>query len=276
MTRMDKYLESNNPQVNLRSKKNAELYKEIDNDAISSFTIPSNAKVLDSDASNIDIDKIKEILEKRYTKETKKMPTLSPTIVEEEEPSLGDTKEYDLNAILEKARKTKEIDYEKERFKKLRDTQYDILKSLHLENEDDAKEKEEVTKRRESQKEDVIKLMDTIALKEAKQDSIDPLDLFTDLKGNNEETKVMGNLKEEMDKVKDTEEVKNSSVSDLDASFYTNTLSFTQSDFDDFNDLKEDVKSSKTMIHILVVILTLVVLAIVVILANNIFSLGWF
>ena len=38
----------------------------------------------------------------------------------------------DINSILEAARQEKEVDYEEERLKKVRDTQYDILKNLEL------------------------------------------------------------------------------------------------------------------------------------------------
>ena len=44
---------------------------------------------------------------------------------------------YDINAILEKAKKTQDVDYEKERLKKVHDTQYDILKKLNIAKLDD-------------------------------------------------------------------------------------------------------------------------------------------
>ena len=53
-------------------------------------------------------------------------------------------------------------------------------------------------------------------------------------------------------------------------------MSFTQSDFDDFNDLKEDVESNKLLVKILLIIVGIVLIIGFVFLANHIFNLGWF
>ena len=53
-------------------------------------------------------------------------------------------------------------------------------------------------------------------------------------------------------------------------------MSFTKSDFDDFNDLKEDMESNKIMIRILLVLVALALIGGIVFLANHIFDLQWF
>ena len=195
-------------------------------------------------------------------------------------PDDEETKEYDINAILEKAKLDKDVDYERERLKKIRDTQYYILTVLHLEEDEPASK---VT----SSKDDLMHLINTITEKEMTRE-MNPLDILTDLKGS-EHTVVLDGVKEEIEKkkelqtnvvdavketVKDT--VKEEVKKEIDKTFYTNSMSFTKSDFDDFNDLKEDMESNKIMVRILLVMVALALLGGIVFLANHILELNWF
>ena len=72
------------------------------------------------------------------------------------------------------------------------------------------------------------------------------------------------------------QEVKQEVKEELDKSFVTNTMAFTESDFDDFNDLKEDVKSNGIVIKILVVLVILVLIGGIVFMLNGIFEWGLF
>ena len=56
----------------------------------------------------------------------------------------------------------------------------------------------------------------------------------------------------------------------------TNTLQFTQSDFDDFNELKKEVKSSKALIYAIIVIVSLVFIAGLIVFLNKFLNLNWF
>ena len=56
----------------------------------------------------------------------------------------------------------------------------------------------------------------------------------------------------------------------------TSTLQFTQSDFDDFNDLKKEVKSSRALIYIIIVIVSLILIAGIIIFLNNFLNLSLF
>ena len=283
-TRMQKYYE-NNENINSRTQKNQELYKEIANSELNQFKLSSNATILSDAKNNIDIDKIKKILDTRYNK----LPQRKSIRLEQEEEKIekiDDTKEYDINAILEKAKEEKESSYEQERIKKLRDTQYDILNHLDL----DKKEPESEVK--ESQ-DDLMELINTITAKELenkKNEEIDPLDILTDLKGEGEITSPI--QKDEMaldstlqtdDDVTDQllakvaeEQNKMQETTETDKSFFTTTSSFTESDFDDFNDLKAEVNSHKTIIIILVVIIMIVVVVALVVGLNHFLDLGLF
>ena len=279
-TRMEKYYDEENNNVALREKKNMSLYENIDEYEVEDYKIEANATVLDNNAKNIDVEKIKKILDTKYNRQPKRRSiVLEEEEYQEPDISLDETREYDINAILEKARNEKEVDYEKERLKKIRDTQYDILNSLDIEGE----EKEEKTENNE-----LMDLINTITAKELevkqdKKDDLDPLDILTDLKGSDDtvvvdgvhteeesvnETSPIMSL-EEADKIKPT--IMENKTVDL-----TNTLQFTQSDFDDFNDLKKEVKSNKALIYIIIVIVSLILIVGVIIFLNNFLNLSLF
>lgn len=73
-----------------------------------------------------------------------------------------------------------------------------------------------------------------------------------------------------------TLEIEPSDTESIDKSFITNTSNFTQSDFDDFNDLKEDMHATKVIIRILMVIIVIVFIVGCIFFINNYFNLGLF
>ena len=281
-TRMEKYYDEENNNIALRQQKNMDLYENIKNYEVDDYKIEANATVLDNNAKNIDVEKIKKILDTKYNKSPKRRSiVVDDSDYEEPDISLDETREYDINAILERARSEKEDDYEKERLKKIRDTQYDILNSLDIEGEEKDEEKTENN--------ELMDLINTITakeleIKEQKKDSdLDPLDILTDLKGSDDtvvvdgvhteeesvgETSPIMSL-EEADKIKPT--IMENKTQDL-----TNTLQFTQSDFDDFNDLKKEVKSSRALIYIIIVIVCLILIAGIIIFLNYFLNLSLF
>lgn len=282
-TRMDKYNNQNENIINKenygsRSRKNEELYQTMALNDIDNVNLSSNAHIIGENDKNINIDKVKEILEKKYSEQPRKSHTFireekNDSVIEEQET----TKEYNINSIIEKAKKEKEIDYEKDRLKKVRDTQYDILKGLSLEEE-----KSKVT----SDKEKLVDLIETINEQEMTRE-LNPLDILTDLKGD-DNTVVLDGIEEEVTKrekeiipaiskeqIKE-EKPKNEVKKEIDKTFFTNSVSFSKSDFDDFNDLKENVETNKLLIKVLVIIITIAFIAGILFLANQIFHLNWF
>ncbi len=282
-SRSEKYYDENLQNFQKRTNKNSNLYKEISNSELNEFNVGSNAKVIgENESNNVNIDKIKEILEKNYHDVPKRREIKLVPEIKEKEIELEKTREYDINAILEKAREEKEVDYEKERLKKIRDTQYDILKNLDV-----AEEKPKIAA--EKTKEELMELMNTITENELqKTKQMDPLDILSDLKGDNSNTVVMG-AKEVSDALEKEEKTKEETMSltthlanqkteeiKMDNSFYTNSLSFSQSDFDDFNDLKEDVESNKIVTKVLIVVVTIVIIIGIVVFLNYFLKLGLF
>lgn len=246
-TRMEKYYDAQEEQIGSRAQKNENLYKEINKSEIEKFEINSNATILGNNSRNIDVEKIKKILDTKYNEAPKRKSIVLEQYEDDEPVSLEKTREYDINAILERAREEKQVDYERERLKKIRDTQFDILKNLNLhEDEEDVEDTNE---------NNLMTLIDAINEKEKQvEKDLDPLDILTDLKGN-ENTIVLDGLKEEIENKSDDIDKK------IDDSFYTTSVNLSQSDFDDFNDLKAEVNSHRTLIKVVIV---LVVIACVV------------
>ena len=180
-TRMEKYTDVHE-EIGQRFKKNEDLYKKISDQELDKYTVRTNATVLDDNGTNIDVEHIKKILDTKYNTAPKRKSIIIPEESPEEITNDVETKEYDINLILEKAKENETADYDKNRFKKLRDTQYDILKDLNLDSEISTKEIEE-------DKDELRELINTITQKELenrKKDNDDPLDSFPDLKGDDD------------------------------------------------------------------------------------------
>jgi len=287
-TRMEKYYDEENTNLLLRSQKNEKLYENISDVEVEDYRLDNNETILGNNPQNIDVEQIKKILDTKYNKEPKRR-----SIILEEEPeeaiiSLDETREYDINAILEKARNEKEVDYDKERVKKIRDTQYDILNSLEL----DKDKKEEVIERtsviEKKENDELAELINTITMRELNcqnEEDLNPLDILTDLKGN-DDTVIIGGVHEEesvnetspimsLEEAEEAEKIK-PFIKEETSRDLSNTLAFTQSDFDDFNDLKKEVKSSRALIYVIIVLVSLVLIAGLVIFLNKFLNMQLF
>lgn len=241
-SRVDKY--SDDKKMS-RVTRNEELYKEIKDSELNGYNIRSNATVIGNQEPEIDIEKIKKILDTKYN-EAPKRKSIRVEPKHEENSIIDDvpTKEYDLNIILEKAKDEKPETYEEARAKKLRNTQYDILNNLNIgDNDEDYSvenniEKSEINKAEE----DLMELINTITINEAKvkeeaikneKDEVDPLNILEDLKGSGD-TAVYDKIEDiptpkvEEDKKEESKAPENA----LDDSFYTKSL-FKKKDFED-------------------------------------------
>lgn len=241
-SRLDKY--SDDKKMS-RVTRNEELYKEIKDSELDGYNIRSNATVIGNQEPEIDIEKIKKILDTKYN-EAPKRKSIRVEPKHEENSIIDDvpTKEYDLNIILEKAKDEKPETYEEARAKKLRNTQYDILNNLNIgDNDEDYSvenniEKPEINKAEE----DLMELINTITINEAKvkeeaikneKGEVDPLNILEDLKGSGD-TAVYDKIEDiptpkvEEDKKEESKAPENA----LDDSFYTKSL-FKKKDFED-------------------------------------------
>ncbi len=263
-TRENKY--SNNVGMS-RVAKNDDLYKQINNSELDNFNVRSNATVIGNQEREIDVEQIKKILDKRYNSAPKRRSIRIEERPHENIISDEPTKEYDLTKVLEKAKDEKVETYEENRAKKLRNTQYNILSNLNIEGE----EKEEV---KATPEENLMNLINTITINEAKKleeknsnsNDIDPLDILSDLKGD-DDTQVYESMETEVTKITEIKEkekennnqiteVKNKKQEKLDNSFYTSNL-FKKNDFEDDN--KDFVDDEKIGIGFKILIVLVVV-----------------
>ena len=132
-----------------------------------------------------------------------------------------------------------------------------------------------------------MELINTITQKELenkKNAENDAFDLFPELKGG-EDTVVLEAMGDNLEDsysstpiakpvTDDDEETKK--TEDLDKSFYTTSTVFTQSDFDDFDDLKKEVKGHKFALIIITTIVIIALLFGIFLLLNNFLGLNFF
>ena len=309
-TRVDKYNDESTSMS--RTKKNQQLYSEINELQMDTFDVNSNSAILSKDGKTIDIDRLKDMLDKRYREDVKKKSLGEIDEDEEREKiNLAETREYDINEIISKAKENKQDDYEIERLKKLRNTQVDILSQLNIEAL--GKIDDRVKAVSDSEKDELKTLIDTINLTEEtnaiKNDKeMDPLDILGDLKGD-DDTKIEGvgeftneiikqakaaekEKKEEKEKTQEIkkeekektqeikeekkEDTKNIKTTTLDKSFYTNSTKFKTQDFDDFGDLKDEMSATKVIIRILIILIIIAFIGGVVFLLNSVLNWGLF
>lgn len=305
---MDKYKEELEP-TNSRTSRNQSIYSKVEEQDLEKLDLKSNISVIDADPNSLDIEGLKELLDNKY-QNRRSRETFEESI---EEPidniDLETTKEYNLKKVLEEAHKNKDTDYDRERFKKLRETQYDILSSLNIEKEE-SNDTEAMLTTEEANLMNLIKTVDFNAAKnKASKDNKD--DLFSDLLGG-ENTEVLKPITEEdemADKkislLDELEKTKKLSKQELDEeiskyetseeklektleqdpltktqelanSFYTGNFQIKDDDLDDFADLEKEIKGGSIIIKILIIVLVLIFLAVVVYLLNKYLNLGLF
>lgn len=253
-SRMEKY-NSEKPTLKRRIDKNKELYENINKGILSEgFDLNSNMTVLNTDSRVIDVEKIRDMLDRKYRVEKDEKKHLIVPEIKDEEIELVNTKEYDINSILEKAKKSKNFDYDKERLKSIHNTQYDILKNLNVDDKEETSNDDE---------ENLVNLINTITALELKNQNNkkkheEALEMFPEFKDEDSD-----------DKLIETEAIDEYATSN-------NILNFNSSDYEGFEDLKNDIKSNSILIKIVGILFVLILLVGALIFANNYFDLGLF
>ena len=251
-TRMERYLDDQEQIA--RTKKNQELYGDIYNSLPS-----SNVAVLDNE-SEIDISKLKELSQNRegYRRVRQYQSILETDTTNDDQEEYDiyediDHKIYDINTILEEA-KSKRGTSERERYRNLRNTQYDILSKLNLNEEP---EPEQMVTDFFTQDKTMKELVASICDKSIDDDfgeskSSATVDLFENLKGG--ENTILTNAITNTDVLNVKTEQENT--------FYTDRLSFTKEDFDEFHNLQTKVNTNNKLMKVLIGILTIILVAV--------------
>lgn len=205
----------------------------------------SNMVVID-DSNEIDINKIKEIIDKEKNKNSREernnfnkdeYDSIVPTNTEAE-----DKKIYDINEVLKMAKEKRNIIEEANEKRKFEN--YKFKNNIE----------EELTKTRKvyenliKEEKELLNLMNTMT--NVSSESI-ANDMFQDLTGNDNFTEVLENITDvgikQIDK--DTTE------------YSTDTFMFNTKDFEDLDSLRDDVKKSSVFIKILIIFIILAILA---------------
>ncbi len=244
-SRMDKY-EFDTPELKKRTERNKALYESNDI-SYDKFDIDSNIEVLNNNARSIDVDQIKEMLDKKYRDNLPKRKSIDLPKYEEtyEKDELEDTKEYDLNSILSKVKEDRAVSYENLRLNNAISSKELVDKINEKYGQND--ESEEL--------QELINTITSLELKNQKQNA-DLLGLSDDDKQMETSTNIISEKKED--------------------DFYTGKLAVTEDDLDDFKDMQDDIKSNSIFIKILVFIIILIFIAVGIYVANNVFDLGLF
>lgn len=252
-TRMERY--SDDQEEAARTKKNQNLYEDMYSNVPS-----SNVAVLNNE-SEIDVSKIKELVQNRegYKRLREYESIIKTPALENDEEEYDiyediDNKIYDINMILEDAKSKRGIS-EREKYHNLKNTQYNILSKLDL---NEQTEVDDMVTDFFTQDKTIKELMTSINAKgndKITEQSKTTVDLFDTLKGDDNTI-----LTEAVQRDKiDTRQNK----TDDDTAFYTANLNFTKEDFEGFQNLQTTVKKNNRLIKLLISILVIILLSIV-------------
>lgn len=240
------------------SKKRSQLNKKL-YDSIYEESEYSNIEAIAtmSKPDEIDITKIKELLKNR--EDYKKQKQYRQIVKEEERKEMPEykiqaeeVKNYDVKELLDKAKDTA-VD---KKYRRLDNTNYNILKELKIHKEQGTKE----------EKDNLKEMIDTIS-HTSKLHKLDNqelgLDLLSDLKGS-EETVIQTNdtIRSLIEEAKKEEGNKQEASTEIDKSFYTTGMNFGKKDFVDFEDLKENSFFQSNLFKAIIIVLLLVAVVI--------------
>ncbi len=283
-SRMDRYNNEVEEYVSSRVNKNTSLYEDIKRSSFTRVSNNDNIRVIESSGKTIDINKIKKyILENKEEPRVRKIITVPEEKVETNNVP-EEKKVYDINSVLEKARKSRELDYENERHKKISEQGYNVLNKLkEYEKEEESYEEDELN----TEERTLVDLINTVTVHKGEVNLLEELmstdkdeEVTSPIKEEQEKSSILKEiqskkLEEEKEKTQELVNLKQK-INDIDKSFYTNSMSFSKEDFEGFEELEKSVKKSGRFATIGIVLLCLASLATLVVIANYIFELGLF
>lgn len=269
-TRSSRYLDedvSTRPKLT-RANKNRYLYDEVNNKI--GYEEIDTLEMYDG----IELDCDSPIKTREEYQKMKDTTRLEKDVVDVNREFEEEAKVYDINSILEEAKKNRVIPDELEKKRKLQNVEYSILNDL---NQKYKNKKEKIEE--DLEKEGIRELIDTITSKNLASDLADlekddEDDLMSDLLATNTMNAIEGiSLEEDIAKeilvdkretLKDDEEESDEIVEEdgrLVNSFYTRSMDLSEHDFEIRDEIIEDNRE-KRKILILVILIILVIIAI--------------
>ena len=289
MRRMDRYKEDDN-QIS-RYIRNQDLYQNYSTNTIYtniSDITNANAYEIDNNMNNSNSYRTREAYQQmqRY-QDTEDIPRTKKEL--EDFNYLYPKKEnkiYDINSVLEEARKNRQEKDEREDKRKLKNNDYNILSGMNIQELE--KYREEKKKRLTTSEEEIRELIDTIASKTlaGEIDKATSVDLLSDLMATSIMDKVEASSdlpevkKEESKEEKDesvepkeetsvteeivTEEIKkednNDKTEEKDLDFYTRSMDLSEKDFNLSDDFKENSLPIGVKILIALIIIAIIII----------------
>lgn len=262
-SRMEKFHGQNT--ISKRTDRNKELYKTMYNE--SEYT--NIEGVVETDKLNtVNIDKLKETLEKREKQTSEKKQLVRRNIEIDVEPEMDnieeDTQSYDIKDILNKAKEEK-TDDEIDRYRSLKLEEYTLLKKI--------KDKKGKINLKETDEEIKDELMNTMNISKEElgelEDSELGLDLFSDLKNNSIGGDSNKSIQELINEAKEDIEKDDNFIEDtaeLDNCFNTSSMKLSKKDFEEDQELdKIELEKKPNVIGITLKIIALLSVIIAII-----------
>ena len=186
-----------------RTKRNQDIYNSTDISDISRLKTDNNVSIISDAGKEIDIDKIRNYLNSEYEESSlrEKRVSLELPPEEEKEVTRKAIKDYDINAVLERARDNREVNYEENRYRKVNNSkaEIDILKNIKI-RENEPEKDSDITGPIDELNTEEKTIVDLI--KDIQNNSSKKKDLFEDLMGESDETVVFG-MKDDEQELKD-------------------------------------------------------------------------
>ncbi len=247
-SRMDRYSKTELTSTQIgRSDRNKSLYKQIED--LDSYTNIAGVATIEN-KNSIDLEKVKELLRSREIKTNEK----EDVKIEEQEEKDEETRNYDIRALLSKAKENE--DKENKKYRSLSSKQHKVLRELNEKNKENKKLKE-------IDEEELSELVKTLSnMSTITDDDTGDVGLLDDLKS---DTMVgdASSIKKIIDEEKElTEEFENMK---LDKSFYTSSFGFTQRDFEELKNINHKIKKdNKFIITLLIILIVLIIIGAII------------
>ncbi len=241
VSRMDKYHINSAQPIRSRSQKNERLYEDLyTNRVLTEFTQVENNNVIDlSDASNFNSSNKRENFQRNKllfseSKEPQGANSLESGNQTSDEEDITE-KNYNINDVLEEARKNRKLTDEMDKKRHLKTVEYSILSDLSQEKLKEYREKKQkLTKDEEENLEELIHTITSNSLRKKIDD-----ELLSDLLPSEEsETVISKQMLEDIEAEKQsaTQEEDfdrdNTSEQKIDQSFYTKSMELSRKDFE--------------------------------------------
>ena len=274
VSRMDKYRPDSAKNIQSRSKKNEHLYEQLyTNKVYTEFTNIIDDNVVDLQSfsqSNVPIKREdyqkNRILNSEIQHETSQIPTVDNS---KKFDSLED-KNYDINSVLENAKRNRNIDDELKQKRYLKTVEYNILSDLTMDKLKEERDKQQkLTKEEEENLEELINTITSNSLRKKIDD-----ELLSDLlPSKDSETIISKQLLDDLEQADSSDNAQltdtNSEEDDdenegIDKSFYTKSMDLSEEDFEmeEDNSFIDPPKMNLTK-KILIVIFILLIISII-------------